>query len=80
MMSEYKKPSIFSDTSGDGDISPTGLAFPFAANAVVVANAAIVANAIWAGNVYIAGNGVGAVNAAVITKYTAFTSKNWAGT
>lgn len=43
-MSEYVKPSVISDTSGD--VSPTGVAFPFAANAVVLANAAVAANAV----------------------------------
>lgn len=32
-MSEYVKPSVISDTSGD--VSPTGVAFPFAANAAL---------------------------------------------
>ena len=63
-MSEYVKPSVISDTSGD--VSPTGVAFPFAANAVVLANA------------YVAGNAVGTANAAVIANAAAFTNTVWA--
>ena len=75
-MSEYVKPSVISDTSGD--VSPTGVAFPFAANAVVLANAAVAANAVWVANAYVAGNAVGTANAAVIATAAAFTNTVWA--
>ena len=75
-MSEYVKPTVISDTSGD--VSPTGLAFPFAANAVVAVNAAVAFNAVWVTNAYIAGNAVGTANAAIIANAAALTTTFWA--